>query len=120
MKSKEAHTKQCNDLFEEFLNNNKKYKTLAHFRRSPGGYLLMLKIFENYFSDKDIHVEELIRLIPISTNSRLSLFALIDMSVKKNILIKTGDDGDHRKKLVTPSEIFIKEFREWLTDLSLV
>jgi len=85
MKSKEALTRQCKYLFDEFLTNNKKYKTLAHFRRSPGGYLVMLKIFENYFSDKDIHVEELIRLIPI-----------------------------------TPSEIFIKEFREWLTDLVLI
>jgi len=120
MKSKEALTTQCKYLFDEFLTNNKKYKTLAHFRRSPGGYLVMLKIFENYFSDKDIHVEELIRLIPVTTNSRLSLFSLIDIAVKKNILIKSGDTGDHRKKLVTPSEIFIKEFREWLADLDLI
>jgi hypothetical protein len=120
MKSKEALTRQCKYLFDEFLTNNKKYKTLAHFRRSPGGYLVMLKIFENYFSDKDIHVEELIRLIPITINSRLSLFSLIDIAVKKNILIKSGDTGDHRKKLVTPSEIFIKEFREWLTDLRFI
>ena len=49
MKSKEALAKQCNYLFNEFLTNNKKYKTLAHFRRTPGGWLIMLKIFENYF-----------------------------------------------------------------------
>ncbi len=52
MKSKEALAKQCSYLFNEFLTNNKKYKTLAHFRRTPGGYLIMLKIFENYFNDK--------------------------------------------------------------------
>ena len=49
MKSKEALAKQCNYLFNEFLTNNKKYKTLTHFRRTPGGWLIMLKIFENYF-----------------------------------------------------------------------
>jgi len=119
MKSKEALSRQCNYLFNEFLINNKKYKSLAHFRRSPGGYLVILKIFENYFSDKDIHVEELIRCVPVSTISRLSLFSLIDTAVKKNILIKTGDTADHRKKLVTPSEIFIKEFRDWLNDLGI-
>ena len=76
----------------------------------------MLKIFENYFNDKDIHVEELIRFIPVSISSRLSLFSLIDSAVKENVLIKTGDTEDHRKKLVTPSELFIKEFRDWLND----
>ena len=116
MKSKEALAKQCNYLFNEFLTNNKKYKTLAHFRRTPGGYLIMLKIFENYFNDKDIHVEELIRFIPVSISSRLSLFSLIDNAVNENVLIKTGDTEDHRKKLVTPSELFIKEFRDWLND----
>jgi len=116
MKSKEALAKQCNYLFNEFLTNNKKYKTLAHFRRTPGGWLIMLKIFENYFNDNDIHVEELIRHVPISINSRLSLFSLIDIAVKRNILIKTADTTDHRKKLVTPSEIFVKEFRDWLND----
>ena len=119
MKSKEALAKQCRYLFNEFLTNNKKYKTLAHFRRTPGGYLIMLKIFENYFNDKAIHVEELIRYVPISISSRLSLFSLIDIAVKRNVLIKTGDTDDHRKKLVTPSEIFIKEFRNWLDDFGI-
>jgi hypothetical protein len=119
MKSKEALAKQCGHLFNEFVTSNTKYKTLLHFRRTPGGYLIMLKIFENYFSDKDIHVEELIRYIPISISSRLSLFSLIDTAVKKNILIKTADTTDHRKKLVTPSEIFIKEFRNWLDDFGV-
>jgi len=119
MKSKEALAKKCSYLFNEFLTNNKKYKTLTHFRRTPGGYLIMLKIFENYFNDKDIHVEELIRYVPISISSRLSLFSLIDIALKRNFLIKTGDNDDHRKKLVTPSEIFIKEFRNWLDDFGV-
>jgi hypothetical protein len=76
MKSKEALSGQCNYLFNEFLINNKKYKSLAHFRRSPGGYLVILKIFENYFSDKDIHVEELIRCVPIS-NPRHGSFNIV-------------------------------------------
>ena len=119
MKTKEALAKQCNYFFNEYITSTKKYKTLAHFRRTPGGWLIMLKIFQNYYNDKDIHVEELIRYVPISVTSRLSLFTLIDTAVKRNILIKTGDVEDHRKKLVTPSEIFIKEFREWLEDFGV-
>ena len=116
MKTKEALANQCSYLFNEYITSIKKYKTLAHFRRTPGGWLIMLKIFQNYYNDKDIHVEELIRHVPTIISSRLSLFSLIDIAVKKNILIKTGDKVDLRKKLVTPSEIFIKEFRDWLND----
>lgn len=39
MKNKEDLSENCSYLFNEFLENNKKFKTLAHFRRTPGGWL---------------------------------------------------------------------------------
>ena len=101
-------------LFDEFLKNSDKYKIVSYFRRSPGGSLLMFKIMHNYFLNQDLHVEELIRKVPISIASRLSLFTLIDTAVKKNFLIKEGSDRDKRKKSIIPSEIFIKEYKDWL------
>jgi len=101
-------------LFDEFLKNSDKYKIVSYFRRSPGGSLLMFKIMHNYFLNQDMHVEELIRKVPISIASRLSLFTLIDTAVKKNFLIKEGSDRDKRKKSIIPSEIFIKEYKDWL------
>ena len=74
-------------LFDEFLKNSDKYKIVSYFRRSPGGSLLMFKIMHNYFLNQDLHVEELIRKVPISIASRLSLFTLIDTAVKKDFLI---------------------------------
>jgi hypothetical protein len=102
-------------LFDEFLKHTDKYKTVSYFRRSPGGSLLMFKIMHSYFLNEDLHVEELIRKVPISIASRLSLFTLIDNAVKKGILIKEGSGGgDKRKKSIIPSDIFLKEYKDWL------
>ena len=102
-------------LFDEFLKHSDKYKAVSYFRRSPGGSLLMFKIMHSYFLNKDLHVEELIRKVPISITSRLSLFTLIDNAVKKGILIKASSTGgDKRKKSITPSDIFVKEYKDWL------
>ena len=102
-------------LFDEFLKHSDKYKTVSYFRRSPGGSLLMFKIMHSYFLNKDLHVEELIRKVPISISSRLSLFTLIDNAVKKGILKKESSSGsDKRKKSITPSDVFVREYKEWL------
>ena len=102
-------------LFDEFLRNSDKYKSVSYFRRSPGGKLLMFKIMHSYFLSEQLHVEELIRKVPISVASRLSLFTLINNAVKKGILKKgTFNGSDKRKKVITPSDSFIKEYKEWL------
>jgi uncharacterized Fe-S cluster-containing protein len=112
--NKEFFLKQSEFLFAEFIQNNEKYKTLAYFRRSPAAWLIMLKIMESYYADIDIHVEELIKEIPNKIASRLSIFSLIDNATKKGFIIKNGSNGDKRKKVIKPSEKFIKEYNEWL------
>ena len=102
-------------LFDEFLKHSDKYKTVSYFRRSPGGSLLMFKIMHSYFLNKELHVEELIRKVPISISSRLSLFTLIDNAVKKGILKKENSSStDKRTKSITPSDVFVREYKEWL------
>jgi hypothetical protein len=102
-------------LFDEFLKHSDKYKTVSFFRRSSGGSLLMFKIMHSYFLNEDLHVEELIRKVPTSIASRLSLFTLIDNAVKKGILIKESSAGsDKRKKNIVPSDVFVKEYKDWL------
>jgi hypothetical protein len=113
---KDFFSKQSKFLFAEFINNNEKYQTLAYFRRSPEAWLIMLKIMENYYADTDIHVEELINKIPNHIASRLSIFSLIDDADKKEFIIKVESNGDKRKKTIQPSEKFISEYNEWLSN----
>lgn len=105
-------------MFEEFLKNNDKFKTISHFRRTPAGWLLMLKIMEQYSSDKYLFVEELIKEIPNGVSSRLSLFAIIDSAVKKGFLEKRNSNRDRRKKEIIPTQSFVNEYKEWLTNFS--
>ena len=112
---KNSLSKISSYLFDEFLKHSDKYKTVSYFRRSPGGILLMFKIMHNYFLNESIHVEELIRKVPISISSRLSIFTLIDNAVKKGILKKESSLGDDkRKKSITPSDLFVREYKDWL------
>ena len=105
-------------MFLEFLKNNEKYRTISHFRRTPAGWLLMHKIMEQYSSDKNLFVEELIKEIPHEVSSRLSIFGLIDSAVKKGILEKRNSNGDRRKKEIIPSQTFVVEYKEWLASFS--
>jgi len=105
-------------MFKEFLKNNQKFKTISHFRRTPTGWLLMLKIMEQYSSDKNLYVEQLIKEIPNEVSSRLSVFAIIDSAVKKGFLEKRNSNTDKRKKVIIPMQIFVDEYKEWLASLS--
>ncbi len=105
-------------MFKEFLKNNQKFKTISHFRRTPTGWLLMLKIMEQYSSDKNLYVEKLIKEIPNEVSSRLSVFAIIDSAVKKGFLEKRNSNGDKRKKVIIPTQIFVDEYKEWLASFS--
>jgi DNA-binding MarR family transcriptional regulator len=105
-------------MFQEFLKNNQKFKTISHFRRSPTGWLLMLKIMEQYSSDKNLYVEQLIKEIPNEVSSRLSVFAIIDSAVKKGFLEKRNSNTDKRNKVIIPTQIFVDEYKEWLASFS--
>ena len=105
-------------MFKEFLKNNQKFKTISHFRRTPTGWLLMLKIMEQYSSDKNLYVEQLIKEIPNEVSSRLSVFAIIDSAVKKGFLEKRNSNTDKRKKVIIPMQIFVDEYKEWLASFS--
>jgi hypothetical protein len=105
-------------MFIEFLKSNDQYKSIAFFRRSPAGWLLMHKIMEHYSSDEHLYVEQLIKEIPHKLSSRLSAFAIIDDAVKRGILEKKNSNGDKRKREITPSLSFIDEYKEWLHSFS--
>jgi hypothetical protein len=78
----------------------------------------MLKIMEQYSSNKNLYVEQLIKEIPNEVSSRLSVFAIIDSAVKKGFLEKRNSNTDKRKKVIIPMQIFVDEYKEWLASLS--
>jgi hypothetical protein len=93
-------------MFEEFLKNNKTYKSIAYFRRSPAGWLLMLKIMEYYHSDKQLFIEKLTNEIPYDVSSRQSIFTIIDSAAKNGFLEKKAQmEIDEKKKSFHPNPL---------------
>ena len=103
--------------FKEFLTSNNKFKKLAFFRRTPGGALMMFKIMHCHFLNKDLHVEELVEQIPTSIVSRPSVFSYIDSAVEYGILLKSEGKDDKRTKTIKPSDLLIKEYKQWMLEL---
>ena len=108
--------KKSSHLFDEFLESFKQNKGIGFLRRTIGGYLLMIKVMESHYKQKNLYVEDLIRLIPISIISRSTLSALINQTVEMGYFIKTNYDKDRRKKILQPSDEFIHQYENWLNN----
>ena len=100
-------------LFNEFFETSEKYKTLAYLRRDGKGWVLMNKLMEYYYAEKELHVEDLISMIPGKVCSRATLLSLLTDCAIRKILTKTASPHDKRIKIVKPTPEFVNEFEKW-------
>ena len=105
--------KRTSYLFNEFFVTTVKYKTLAYLRRDAKGWVLMNKLMEYYYAEKELHVEDLISMIPSKVCSRATLLSLLTDCAIKKVLTKTTSPHDKRIKIVKPTPEFINEFEKW-------
>lgn len=105
--------KRSSYLFNEFFQTSEKYKTLAYLRRDGKGWLLMNKLMEYYYAEKELHVEDLISMIPSKVCSRATLLSLLTDCAIRKVLTKTTSPHDKRIKIVKPTPEFVNEFEKW-------
>ena len=105
--------KRSSYLFNEFFETSEKYKTLAYLRRDAKGWVLMNKLMEYYYAQKELHVEDLISIIPSKVCSRATLLSLLTDCAMRKILTKTANSHDKRIKIVKPTPEFVNEFEKW-------
>jgi uncharacterized membrane protein len=105
--------KKSSYLFNEFFVTSEKYKTLAYLRRDAKGWVLMNKLMEYYYAERELHVEELISMIPSKVCSRATLLSLLTDCAMRKILTKTASPHDKRIKIVKPTPEFVNEFEKW-------
>lgn len=105
--------KKSSYLFNEFFESSEKYKTLAYLRRDGKGWVLMNKLMEYYYAQKELHVEKLISMIPGKVCSRATLLSLLTDCAIRKILTKTASPYDRRIKIVKPTPEFVNEFEKW-------
>ncbi len=113
LKKVNINLKRTSYLFNEFFVTTVKYKTLAYLRRDAKGWVLMNKLMEYYYAEKELHVEDLISMIPSKVCSRATLLSLLTDCAIKKVLTKTTSPHDKRIKIVKPTPEFINEFEKW-------
>jgi len=113
LKKVNINLKRTSYLFNEFFVTTVKYKTLAYLRRDAKGWVLMNKLMEYYYAQKELHVEDLISMIPSKVCSRATLLSLLTDCTIRKILTKTSSPHDKRIKIVKPSPEFVNEFEKW-------
>ncbi len=113
LKKVNMNLKRTSYLFNEFFVTSVKYKTLAYLRRDGKGWLLMNKLMEYYYAQKELHVEDLVTMIPSKVCSRATLHSYITGCEIKKVLTKTSSPHDKRIKIVKPTPEFVDEFEKW-------
>ena len=73
----------------------------------------MNKLMEYYYAERELHVEELISMIPSKVCSRATLLSLLTDCAIRKILTKTASPHDKRIKIVKPTPEFVNEFEKW-------
>ena len=89
-------------------------KPSIKFFRSSGayGYILWLTVVDNFYSKQNITVDEIVGKLE-KYASRRTILDFIYKGVDAKFLEKKVFSDDKRKVTIKPSDVTIKEFKEW-------
>ena len=101
-------------LKADFQENNKKFKTVGFFRKSPCHYLMLLNIVEGSIYKKPVTFEGILKNIPDKMGSRSKIFQILKDAISEGILNKNKNFADNREQIYRLSEESTKELNKWL------
>jgi hypothetical protein len=85
------------------------------FRKTPSHYHMMLLVMSAYYNQKTLSVEEL--KTKLFNTSRPKSSMIITEACERGFFYLERTDVDKRRKHIKPSELFIKEFTDYLETL---
>jgi hypothetical protein len=91
-----------------------KLELISYFQLDLNRYLVLLKIFENFYGDMGMKQEDIIEQIPTPISSRSNLINIINEACARELFVKETMEGDHRKRTIVPSKQLQVEFKEWM------
>ena len=101
-------------LKTDFQVNNKRFKTIGFFRKSPCHYLMLLNIVEGSINKKPITFEGILKDIPDKIGSRSKIFQILKDAISEGILSKNKNFADNREQIYYLSDTSTKEINKWL------
>jgi len=90
--------------------------SIKYFQVDATRYSILLIIFENFYKDLHISIEEIIELLPKDISSRAHQLGFLKDANFKGYVLKERSNYDNRVKYIIPSIGLIKDFQEH-TDL---
>jgi hypothetical protein len=103
-------------LIEDFdLNNERFQKSIKIFRRSPYGYRILLEIMRGHYqiTEEKITIEYLCKVVQ-NLASRITVNNFIKETLGQKLLENESDSTDGRLKIITPSNLLVKDYEQWL------
>ena len=88
------------------------------FRKSPSHYHMMLLVMSAYKHNQDISVEEL--KTKLFKTSRPKSALIINEACEKGFFRLEKTSLDQRKKNIKPTDIYVKEFNDYLIALKSI
>ena len=109
--------KSTKDLLEFWEDQMKLSHTSSNyfFRKSPSHYHMMLLVMSAFKQKQNLSVEEL--KTKLFKTSRPKSALIINEACEKGFFILEKTSVDQRKKNISPTESFAKEFDEYLSTL---
>ena len=90
--------------------------SIKYFQVDATRYSILLIIFENYYKNQRISIEEIIELLPKDISSRAHQLGFLKDANFKGYILKETSNSDNRVKYIIPSIGLINDFQEH-TDL---
>jgi hypothetical protein len=103
-------------LIEDFdLNNERFQKSIKIFRRSPYGYRILLEIMRGHYqiTEEKITIEYLCKVVQ-NLASRITVNNFIKETLGQKLLENESDSTDGRLKIITPSNLLVKDYEQWV------
>ena len=85
------------------------------FRRTPSHYHMMLLVMSAHYNNQNLSVEELKTKLFYTSRPKSSI--IINDACKSGFFYLQRTDTDKRRKHIKPGEMFIKEFKDYLSIL---
>ena len=107
------YLKFLQSLKKDLNQSNSDFETVKFFRKDIVSVWIWFCVLEQYYSNKNNNIENIISEIPKEYASRPTIFKIIDDAVSKKYFEKIVDKIDKRKYNLFPTSKTVKEFEDW-------
>jgi len=102
------------EILENDLNiSNNEFETVKFFRKDITSVWVWFIVLKSFYKKTKVSPDLVLSTIPKEYASRVTIFKILDDTVKKKYFSKEIDINDKRKFIISPTNITIEEFEKW-------